>query len=160
MRPWPRPLGSVTGQERNWIQGRKNPWHIHSGPSPVPSRGNPPLEFCMLDDKEARRLLLRTAVRDEGSAGAFERLYRTCAPLLLGVAQRVVGRRELAEEVLHDGFGAIWRTAESFDPVAGQPVAGMVATVRSTGCSIGARAPATTRTGAAPRNGCAIASAS
>jgi len=85
----------------------------------------------MLDDKEVRRLLLRTAARDEGSAEAFERLYRTCAPLLLGVAQRVLGRRELAEEVLHDGFGAVWRTAERFDPVAGQPVAWMVAIVRN-----------------------------
>jgi len=85
----------------------------------------------MLDDKEVRRLLLRTAARDEGSAEAFERLYRTCAPLLLGVAQRVVGRRELAEEVLHDGFSAIWRTAERFDPVAGQPLAWMVAIVRN-----------------------------
>src|SRR2546422_11454243 len=131
MRPWPRPLGSVTGQERNWIQGRKNPRHIHSGPSLVPSWGNPPLEFCMLDDKEARRLLLRTAARDEGSAEAFERLYRTCAPLLLGVAQRVVGRRELAEEVLHDGFGAVWRTAESFDALPAQPLAWMAAIVRN-----------------------------
>ena len=61
----------------------------------------------MLDDKEVRRLLLRTAARDEGSAEAFERLYRSCAPLLLGVARRIVGRRELAEEVLHDGFCAI-----------------------------------------------------
>jgi len=85
----------------------------------------------MLDDKEVRRLLLRTAAKDEGSAEAFERLYRTCAPLLLGVAQRILGRRELAEEVLHDGFGAIWRAAESFDALAAQPVAWMVAIVRN-----------------------------
>jgi len=87
--------------------------------------------ICMLDDKEVRRLLLRTAARDEGSAEAFERLYRSCAPLLLGVARRIVGRRELAEEVLHDGYCAIWRTAESFDALAAQPVAWMVAIVRN-----------------------------
>jgi RNA polymerase sigma-70 factor (ECF subfamily) len=84
----------------------------------------------MLDDAEVKRLLLRTAARDEGSADAFERLYRMAAPLLLGVAQRVTGRRELAEEVLHDGFARIWRSAESFDPVATQPVAWMAAIVR------------------------------
>lgn len=85
----------------------------------------------MRDDQEIKKLLLLTAARDEGSAEAFERLYRTCAPLLLGVAQRVVGRRELAEEVLHDGFAAIWRSVDRFDPLTAQPVAWMVAIVRN-----------------------------
>jgi len=85
----------------------------------------------MHDDREIKRLLLLTAARDEGSAEAFERLYQTCAPLLLGVAQRVVGRREVAEEVLHDGFAAIWRSAERFDPLSAQPLAWMVAIVRN-----------------------------
>ena len=85
----------------------------------------------MLDDPEIRRLLLRTAARDEGSAEAFERLYRLCAPLLLGVAQRIVARREVAEEVLHDAFATIWRRAESYDPLATQPVAWMVAIARN-----------------------------
>lgn len=85
----------------------------------------------MLDDQEIKKLLLRTAGRDEGSAAAFERLYRLCAPLLLGVAQRVVGRREVAEEVLHDAFATIWRKAESFDVFANQPVAWMVSIVRN-----------------------------
>jgi DNA-directed RNA polymerase specialized sigma24 family protein len=53
----------------------------------------------MRDEQEIKKLLLLTAARDEGSAEAFERLYKLCAPLLLGVARRVVGRREVAEEV-------------------------------------------------------------
>src|SRR4051812_46534920 len=85
----------------------------------------------MLDDNEIKRLLLRAGARDEGSAEAFERLYRLCAPLLLGVAQRVVARREVAEEVLHDALASIWKKAETFDPLANQPVAWMVAIVRN-----------------------------
>ena len=85
----------------------------------------------MLDDQEIKKLLLRTAVKDEGSAEAFEKLYKICAPLLLGVAQRVLGRRELAEEALHDGFAKIWRVSASFDPLATQPVAWLVAIVRN-----------------------------
>lgn len=85
----------------------------------------------MLDEQEIKRLLIRTAARDEGSAEAFERLYRLSAPVLLGVAQRIVGRRELAEEVLHDAFAGIWRAAQSFDPFATQPVAWMIAIVRN-----------------------------
>src|SRR5437870_4175983 len=85
----------------------------------------------MLDDKEIRGLLLRSAARDAGSAEAFERLYRLAAPLLLGVAKRIVGRAELAEEVPHDAFAKIWHAAGSFDPLAAQPVAWMVAIVRN-----------------------------
>lgn len=85
----------------------------------------------MLDNQRIRGLLLRTAARDEGSAEAFERLYRGCAPLLLGVAQRIVQRRELAEEVLHDAFAKIWEAAETFDPLAAHPAAWMAAIVRN-----------------------------
>jgi RNA polymerase sigma-70 factor (ECF subfamily) len=85
----------------------------------------------VLDNQRIRSLLLRTAARDEGSAEAFEHLYRGCAPLLLGVAQRIVRRRELAEEVLHDAFAKIWEAAETFDPLAAQPAAWMAAIVRN-----------------------------
>lgn len=85
----------------------------------------------MLDDQEIKRLLLRAAARDEGAGEAFGRLYRLTASLVLGVAQRVVGRRELAEEVLHDTFVKIWNAAGSFDPLASQPVAWMVAIARN-----------------------------
>jgi RNA polymerase sigma-70 factor (ECF subfamily) len=85
----------------------------------------------MLDDIAIKRLLLRTAARDEGSAEAFERLFKMCAPLLLGVAKRIVGRQELAEDVLQDSFAKIWGLAERFDPFANQPVAWMVAIVRN-----------------------------
>ena len=85
----------------------------------------------MLDDHAIRGLLLRAAARDEGSADAFQRLYEASAPMLLGVALRIVGRRELAEEVLHDGFARIWHAAGSFDPLAARPLAWMAAVVRN-----------------------------
>ena len=82
----------------------------------------------MLDDGDVRRLLMSTISQD---AAAFEELYRKTAPLLLAVALRIVGRRELAEEVLHDGFLKIWHSARSFDPTAERPVAWMVAIIRN-----------------------------
>lgn len=81
----------------------------------------------MLDEQEIKRLLLATAARD---ADAFERLYRRCAPLLLGIAQRITRRKELAEEVLHDSFIRIWRAADTFDPF-GAPVGWMTTIVRN-----------------------------
>jgi len=85
----------------------------------------------MRSDVEIKRLLLATATRGEGSAEAFEALYKACAPLLFGIAQRIVRRRELAEEVLHDAFTRIWSAAGRFDPLAEQPVAWMAAIVRN-----------------------------
>jgi RNA polymerase sigma-70 factor, ECF subfamily len=85
----------------------------------------------MRSDADIKRLLLATAARGEGAAEAFEALYKACAPLLFGIAQRIVRRRELAEEVLHDGFTRIWNAAERFDPLAEQPVAWMAAIVRN-----------------------------
>jgi len=85
----------------------------------------------MLDDQAIKALLLRTAARDDGAADAFRRLYELCAPALLGVALRIVGRRELAEEVLHDAFARIWRSVDTFDPLAARPVAWMAAIVRN-----------------------------
>jgi RNA polymerase sigma-70 factor (ECF subfamily) len=85
----------------------------------------------MLEDREIRRLILATAAREEGSAEAFEALYRKSAPLLLGIARRILGRRELAEEIVHDSFVRIWHSAERFDPTGGQPLAWMVAIVRN-----------------------------
>jgi RNA polymerase sigma-70 factor (ECF subfamily) len=85
----------------------------------------------MLDDREIKALLLRSAARDEGSADAFERLYRLCAPLLMGIALRIVRRTEVAEDVLHDSFARIWQTAKTFDPLATRPVAWMAAIVRN-----------------------------
>lgn len=82
----------------------------------------------MLDDQHIRRLILRTAARD---VAGFEELYRVAGPLLLGVAVRIVRRREVAEDVLHDSFVRVWAAAERYDPLAARPVAWLVAIVRN-----------------------------
>lgn len=70
----------------------------------------------MLDEAELRRLLLTVAARGADATSAFERLYRTAAPVLLGIALRIVRRREVADEVLHDAFTRVWHGASGFDP--------------------------------------------
>jgi RNA polymerase sigma-70 factor (ECF subfamily) len=51
----------------------------------------------------------------EGDPQALHRLYQQDGRHLLGVALRIVRRRDLAEDVLHDAFVSIWRKAASFD---------------------------------------------
>lgn len=54
-----------------------------------------------------------------GDQRALQRLYEQDGRHLLGVALRIVRRRDVAEDVLHDAFVSIWQKAGSFDPQRG-----------------------------------------
>jgi RNA polymerase sigma-70 factor (ECF subfamily) len=54
-----------------------------------------------------------------GDAGALRALYEREAPRLLGVAMRILRRRDLAEDVVHDSFVQIWQKAYQFDAARG-----------------------------------------
>ncbi len=40
---------------------------------------------------------------------------------MIGIAMRIVRRRDLAEEAVHEAFMRVWRSAKSFDPERGTP---------------------------------------
>lgn len=50
---------------------------------------------------------------------AMRALYEHEAPRLLGIALRVVRRREVAEDVVHEVFVQLWHRAALFDPARG-----------------------------------------
>ena len=79
----------------------------------------------MLDEQFIKSLLIQTASRDKA---AFAQLYALTAPIMLGIANRIVNRKELAEEVLQDVFVKIWHKAHQFDPLSNQPI-GWIATM-------------------------------
>lgn len=54
-----------------------------------------------------------------GDEQALRNIYDRDARQLLGVALRIVRRRQVAEDVLHDAFLAIWTRSSSFDPRRG-----------------------------------------
>ncbi len=63
-----------------------------------------------------------------GDKAAFAALYTQVSAKLFGVALRICGSREVAEEVLQEGFVAIWARAADYDPVRG-PAMGWLATI-------------------------------
>lgn len=73
-------------------------------------------------------LLLRVAA---GERAALASLFETEASRLLGIALRIVRRREVAEEVIQDAFVAIWNRAGQFDPARGSARDWMVTIVRN-----------------------------
>jgi RNA polymerase sigma-70 factor, ECF subfamily len=66
--------------------------------------------------RDLEAALLACAARDENG---LRDIYEQEAPRLLAVADRIVGRRDLAEDVVQDAFLQIWKQARTFDPNRG-----------------------------------------
>jgi len=72
-------------------------------------------------------LLAATAA---GDRSAFAELYRLTSHRLLGIACRMLGERELAEEVLQEAFLTIWQKAKLYKPDSGHGMAWLTTLVR------------------------------
>ena len=72
--------------------------------------------------------LMRRAA--QGDKQAFANLYQATSAKLFGVALRISGRREIAEEVVQESFVAIWGRAKDYDPVRGSVMTWLVTIVR------------------------------
>lgn len=81
----------------------------------------------MTDDALAE-LLDRVGRQD---ADALRALYEHCAPKLYGLAMRVLGRAEWAEDALQESFLYVWRNAADFRASLSPPLAWMALVVRS-----------------------------
>ena len=73
-------------------------------------------------------LLARVALQDRT---AFEQLYKASSAHLLGVAHQLLGSRERAEEVLQEGFIAIWHGAPGYRGSLSTPMTWMINVVRN-----------------------------
>jgi RNA polymerase sigma factor (sigma-70 family) len=71
-----------------------------------------------------------------GDRSALRMIYDLEAPRMLGVALRLLRRRALAEEALHDAFVQIWQRAGSFDPARGEARTWIYAVLRNRALNI------------------------
>jgi RNA polymerase sigma-70 factor, ECF subfamily len=78
---------------------------------------------------QSREALLQACAG--GDQTALHALYTETAPKLFGLALRILGRRELAEEILQDCFVSVWRSAHTFDPGRGTAMAWLLRIVRN-----------------------------
>lgn len=85
---------------------------------------------CMQDDNDHTLMSLidRVATRDEG---ALKALYDLTAGKLFGLALRVTGHREWAEDALQETFLQIWKTAADYRASLSPPMAWLGLIVRS-----------------------------
>ncbi|HEY7386121.1 MAG TPA: sigma-70 family RNA polymerase sigma factor, partial [Beijerinckiaceae bacterium] len=66
----------------------------------------------------------------KGDRKALRAIYDAEGPRMLGVATRILRRRSLAEEAVHDAFVQIWQQAETFDPSRGRARTWLYAVLR------------------------------
>ena len=71
-----------------------------------------------------------------GERSALRIIYDLEAARMVGVAMRILRRRDLAEEATHDAFMRIWRSARSFDPSRGTARAWIYTIVRNQALTI------------------------
>jgi len=71
-----------------------------------------------------------------GDKTALRRIYEAESPRMLGVAQRLLKRRALAEEAVQDTFVLIFRHAARFDPERGAGLTWIYAILRNRSLSI------------------------
>src|SRR5689334_4147111 len=80
-------------------------------------------------DRRVTDHALATAV-SRRDAHALEELYRRHAALCTAVANRMVGRSHLAEEIVQDVFLRFWKSADRYDSNRGTVCTFLVAATR------------------------------
>ena len=81
-----------------------------------------------LSSAELSLLLARTS---QGDRQAFSKLYEATSAKLFGLAVRILGRRDLAEEALQDAFVSVWHHAGSFNEDKASAMTWMTTIVRN-----------------------------
>jgi RNA polymerase sigma factor (sigma-70 family) len=76
---------------------------------------------------ELQQLIHLTA---RGDKTAFATLYEQTAAKLFGIAMRIVGQKQDAEEVLQEAFITVWRRAGEYEPTRGSVMAWLTTIVR------------------------------
>lgn len=71
-----------------------------------------------------------------GDRSALRALYDLESARMLGVALRILRRRPLAEEAVHDAFVQVWQRAGSFDPSRGDARTWLYAVLRNRALNI------------------------
>jgi RNA polymerase sigma-70 factor, ECF subfamily len=82
----------------------------------------------MLTQAELVWLLAAVA---KGDQAAFERLYGATRAKLYGVLLRILGKPELADDVMQETYLKVWTMAGKFDPTIASPITWMVAIARN-----------------------------
>jgi RNA polymerase sigma factor (sigma-70 family) len=93
-------------------------------------RGSGPAEGPTREARDRHLAQLIAGVAG-GDAQALRELHALTVGRVYGIALRIVRTKEAAEEVAIDAFLQVWRTASTYDPLRGGPLAWLLTIARS-----------------------------
>jgi RNA polymerase sigma-70 factor, ECF subfamily len=67
----------------------------------------------------------------QGDQAAFETVYVATSLKLYGIVVRILGRRELADEILQEVYIRVWQRAGEFDRASGSPITWLATIARN-----------------------------
>lgn len=102
---------------RNPCQASSELWHCHASQ-----------QAMGVSRQTLADALKRVAQGDEA---AFELVYAATSVKLYGIIVRILGRRELADEVLQEVYIRVWQRASQFDPASGSPITWLASIARN-----------------------------
>jgi RNA polymerase sigma-70 factor (ECF subfamily) len=108
------------------------------------SAGGQPASRPAADDDDD--VLLVRAIAD-GDRGALARLYDRYASILLALALRILRDRREAEDLLHDVFLEVWRSARDYDLTRGRVRTWLIIRMRSRALDVTKSARVSRRSG-------------
>ena len=73
----------------------------------------------------------RCSRRPVGTRAAFRLVYEATSLKLYGIVVRILGRRDLADEVLQEVYVRVWQRAGDFDTASGSPITWLAAIARN-----------------------------
>lgn len=97
----------------------------------APVKASAPAERGQANQALNQTLLKLLAGIAAGEQAGFSELYDQTNRAVFGLALRILGERETAEEVMLDVFMQVWRQAGSYDFSRGTPLAWMMMLTRS-----------------------------
>ena len=111
---------------------------VNAAPLPAGSEKSAPvaIESPVVDVARERQLVAALARCATGERSALQVIYDLEAARMIGVARRILIRRDLAEDAVHDAFVRLWRNAGSFDAERGSARNWLYAIVRNRALSI------------------------
>jgi RNA polymerase sigma-70 factor (ECF subfamily) len=66
-----------------------------------------------------------------GDQAAFEAVYAATSLKLYGIVVRILGRRDLADEVLQEVYVRVWQSAGDYDPAGSSPITWLATIARN-----------------------------
>ncbi len=66
-----------------------------------------------------------------GDVAAFKIVYSATSVKLYGIILRILGRRDLADEILQEVYVRVWQHAGDFDPAASSPITWLATIARN-----------------------------